>query len=215
MSEKESAKSSNLFFFRSLNILLDFCQEDALVLARPLHCQLKTTTMFTKLSLLTAFSLTVQVMAFAQNNLTMRSINNDAPVKCSKSITINASREKVWAVLTNIDNWANWQTDISKPKLNGELAPNTTFDWKTGGAKIHSTLHTVAPYKDFGWTGKTFGLLAIHNWTLSEINGKIEVSVAESMEGFLTKIFKKTFQKNLEKGMQNWLDLLKETCEQA
>ena len=145
----------------------------------------------------------------------MISINHKAPVKCSKSISINASCEEVWKILTDINLWANWQTDISNPKINGELKPETTFTWITGGAKIHSTLHTVAPYKDFGWTGKTFGLLAIHNWTLSEINGKIEVSVAESMEGFLTKIFKKTFQKNLEKGMQNWLDLLKVTCEQA
>ena len=94
----------------------------------------------------------------------MKSINNKAPVKCSKTILINASPEKVWSVLTNIDQWATWQTDITKPKLNGELKLNTTFDWKTGGVKIHSTLLTVEPFNHFGWTGKTFGMVAIHNW---------------------------------------------------
>ena len=143
----------------------------------------------------------------------MKSINNNAPVKCSKTITINAGIEKVWAVMTNINNWAFWQTEISNPKLNGELKPETTFDWKTGGAKIHSTLHTVEPFKQFGWTGKTFGMLAIHNWTLIEKDGKTTVAVDESMEGFFAKLFKNPFSKNLEKGMQTWLDLLKKECE--
>ncbi len=143
----------------------------------------------------------------------MKSINNNAPVKCSKTITINASSEKVWATMTNIDNWATWQTEISNPKLEGELMPNTTFVWKTGGAKINSTLHTVEPNKQFGWTGKTFGIFAIHNWTITDLIGQTRVSVDESMEGFLAGLLRKSFNKNLEKAMQNWLDLLKQECE--
>lgn len=143
----------------------------------------------------------------------MKNINNNAPVKCSKKITITASSEKVWAVLTNINNWAGWQTDISKPKLNGELKPNSTFVWKSGGAKIHSTLHTVEPFQQIGWTGKTFGMFAIHNWTITLKDEKIVVSVEESLEGFFAKLLKNTFNKSLENGMQNWLNLLKQECE--
>lgn len=143
----------------------------------------------------------------------MKSINNNAPVKCSKQITIDANSEKVWKVMTDINNWAHWQTDISKSKLNGTLKPETTFDWKTGGAKIHSILHTVEPYQYFGWTGTTFGMFAIHNWILNESNGKTMVTVHESMEGFLAKLFKISFNKNLKKGMLNWLELLKSECE--
>ena len=143
----------------------------------------------------------------------MKSINNNAPVMCSKTITIAASSEKVWALLTNINNWDNWQTDISKPKLNGELKPNSTFDWKSGGAKIHSTLHTVEPFQKIGWTGKTFGMFAIHNWIITEKDGNIEVSVEESLEGFFAKLLKNSFNKSLANGMQNWLDLLKKECE--
>ena len=143
----------------------------------------------------------------------MKGINNNAPIKCSKSIVIAAPSTKVWAVLTNINNWANWQTEISKPKLNGELQPNTTFDWKTGGVKIHSTLHTVEPFSQFGWTGKTFGMLAIHNWKLTDVKGETSVLVDESLEGFLASIFKKLFINKLEKSMQVWLNLLKKECE--
>lgn len=166
----------------------------------------------TKSILFTAINLKITEV-FAQNKKEMRSINQNAPVKCSKTITINADGKKVWAIMTNIDNWATWQTDISKPKMNGKLSAGTTFDWKTGGAKIHSTLHTVEPYQQFGWTGKTFGMFAIHNWRLTEIKGTTTVEVDESMEGFLAGLFNKSFNKNLEKSMQKWLDLLKQECE--
>ncbi len=129
----------------------------------------------------------------------MKSINDNAPVKCSKTIIINVSSEKVWAVMTNIDSWATWQTSISNSKLNGALKPETTFDWKTGGAKIHSTLHTVEPFKQFGWTGKTFGIFAIHNWALTEKDGKTMVAVDESMEGFFAKLLKNHLTRTLKK----------------
>ncbi|MBI3218957.1 MAG: SRPBCC family protein [Bacteroidetes bacterium] len=169
--------------------------------------------MNTKNILLTAISLAQFSLAAAQNTTTMKSINENAPVKCSKSIRIAASPEKVWQVLTTIDQWANWQTEISKPKLNGKLEANTTFKWKTGGAKIFSTLHTVVPHRQFGWTGKTFGMYAIHNWTLHQEGEFTIVSVDESMQGFLAGLFKKSFNKNLAKGMQTWLELLKKECE--
>lgn len=181
-----------------------FCSEFCIV-------QLKR-TIIKKINLFTAIIL-ITNWVVAQNKNEMTSINNNAPVKCTKTITINANSNKVWTILTNINNWSTWQTDISKPKLNGELRPTTTFDWKIGGAKIHSTLHTVDRNRQFGWTGKTFGMFAIHNWTLTETNGKTTVEVNESMQGFLAGLFKKSFNKNLEIGMQKWLDLLKQECE--
>jgi hypothetical protein len=139
----------------------------------------------------------------------MQGINNNAPVKCSKSITINADAEKVWKVLTGINNWPIWQKDISMSKINGELRPETTFVWKSGGVRILSTLHTVVPHKQFGWTGKTMGIYAIHNWNLTYIDGKTTVHVQESMDGILARVFRNSLGKNLEVGMQKWLEFLK------
>ncbi len=124
--------------------------------------------MHTKSILTTVFQLVLFTNFNAQNNSTMKTINENAPVKCSKSISINAQPEKVWRILTDINNWSSWQTDISNPKLTGNLTPNSTFKWKTGGAKINSTIHTVNYLNQFGWTGKTFGMLAVHNWTIAQ-----------------------------------------------
>jgi uncharacterized protein YndB with AHSA1/START domain len=141
------------------------------------------------------------------------SVNENAPVKCNKTIFINAAPEKVWQVLTDVNNWPKWNKDIPNAKINGEIKPGTTFDWKTGGASIHSAIHTADSCRALGWTGKTFGASAIHNWTLVAENGGTTVKVDESMDGFLSKLFKKSFQKNLEKGMLSWLEQLKVECE--
>lgn len=151
-------------------------------------------------------------MAQNENNMNKQT-NSQAQVKCSKSILINSTTKKVWSVLTDINNWDKWQPEISKSHLKGPLNEQAKFVWKTGGVKIHSALHTVKPYDAFGWTGNTFGMYAIHNWTLADQNGATLVTVNESMEGFLTKLFKKSFNKNLETGMQHWLEALKKECE--
>ena len=143
----------------------------------------------------------------------MKPINEQAPVKSTNSILINVTAEKVWTVLSNIDNWPAWLTDVTKARLNGPLLPNTTFDWKSGGASVHSTLHTVTPYSQLGWTGKSLGTFAIHNWTLTERDGKTEVRVAESLDGFLAKLLRGMFNTMLAKGMQKSLDQLKAECE--
>jgi uncharacterized protein YndB with AHSA1/START domain len=143
----------------------------------------------------------------------MQSINNNAPVKCSRSITINADAKKVWKVLTDINNWPAWQKDITLSEMTEDLKSGNTFTWKSGGIRIRSKLHTVVHQKQFGWTGKTMGIFAIHNWSLFHKDGKTTVYAEESMEGFLAGLFRKSLNQNLEAGMQKWLDHLKQKCE--
>ncbi len=142
----------------------------------------------------------------------MQNINHKAPVSCAKSIVIPAPASHVWKVLTDINRWPEWQREISKARVNGPLEAGTTFDWKTGGMAIHSTLHTVQPSTHFGWTGKVMGIYAIHNFSLLEENGQTTVRAEESMEGLLASLFRKSFGKSLEKGMLSWLEALKTEC---
>ena len=143
----------------------------------------------------------------------MMSINYKAPVQCSKSIVINATPEQVWRVLTDINQWSVWQPDIHLPSVNGPLQTGSLFNWKTGGANIRSTVHTLNPWSEFGWTGKAFGTFAIHNWTLTKRYRQTEVRVEESLEGPMASLFKPLFNKKIERGMVKWLNLLKKTCE--
>ncbi|PSR56752.1 polyketide cyclase/dehydrase [Adhaeribacter arboris] len=143
----------------------------------------------------------------------MTAINWKAPVVCSKKIIVEAHPGQVWSRLADIANWSTWLTTVSTAQLNGPLEPNTTFDWKTGGMKIHSTLHTVNPNQQFGWTGKVYGIFAIHNWTFKAVGEHTQVEVSESMEGLLASLLQNWFNKTLERDMAKSLMLLKEACE--
>lgn len=143
----------------------------------------------------------------------MKSIHSDAPVVLRKSISISASRQRVWSILADINHWPDWNTTIAEAKLNGDLLPSSTFSWKSGGARILSTLHTVEPYERFGWTGKAPGVRAIHNWMLEETNGHTTVYVEESMEGIFVWMLQKMFKRSLDHSMSLWLEDLKRVCE--
>lgn len=140
-------------------------------------------------------------------------INDKAPVRASKSILIEASPERVWSVLSNIDKWIEWNSEVQYSKLNGQLVIGTTFYWKTDSLKIISTLHTVVPNEQLGWSGKAFGTYAIRNWRIASKGQETEVWVEESMDGLLMKIFRGFMNNTLEKGLTRWLKSLKKEAE--
>lgn len=67
----------------------------------------------------------------------------------------------------------------------------------------------MKPKTMFGWTGKTIGASAIHNWIFAENNGITTVQVKESLQGVLPRLFKRYFQNNLDNGVKNNLEELK------
>ncbi|MDH7460523.1 SRPBCC family protein [Chitinophagaceae bacterium 26-R-25] len=140
-------------------------------------------------------------------------INGKAPVQTIKSIAIKASPEKIWTIMSKVDEWAQWHRDVQSPKIAGAFQPGTSFDWKSGGLTIHSTIHTAIPYSKIGWSGKAFGAFAIHNWTFTKMNGYTEVLVEESMEGWLVKLLHRKFQTGLEQSLDTWLNNLKSEAE--
>lgn len=140
-------------------------------------------------------------------------IQEDAPVKACVEITINASREKVWSLLTDIKNWPKWQREISKTEISGPLQSGTPFSWNNRGTDIRSKIALVQPMEQFAWTGKAYQAKAIHVWTLQQLPGeRTLVRTDESMDGFLLSLFYSS--KKLKEGDQRWLDALKQAAEQ-
>lgn len=140
-------------------------------------------------------------------------INTNAPVQTTKKIVINASPEKVWTIMSQIDHWAEWHKDVQSPKLKGAFQAGSPFDWKSGGLIIHSTIHTAVPYTRIGWSGKAFGAFAIHNWSFTQIGDHTEVRVEESMEGWLVSLMRSKFQRGLEQSLETWMNNLKAEAE--
>jgi len=155
-------------------------------------------------------AMAINVTAQKQSQMT---INHEAPVVQEKVIVINATPEKVWSVLVNVNNWNKWNERIKNPKLQGGLEVGSTFTWKTNGSKIKSKIHSFVPSKILGWQGKTFGARAIHNWYLEPTGSGTKVRVEESMEGWVISLMKKKMNKKLEDDMLYWMEQLKRECE--
>lgn len=139
--------------------------------------------------------------------------NPQAPAQTDQTVHIAASPARVWQVLSAIDQWPAWQPDILTAHLNGPLQAGTSFDWKSGGLTIHSTLHTVEPGQALGWSGAAFGAFAVHNWTLTPQDHSTEVRVEEGMEGWLVSLLRPLYQKSLAASITKWLELLRQEAE--
>ncbi|MEJ8802080.1 SRPBCC family protein [Pontibacter sp. H249] len=157
-----------------------------------------------------------QYTSYQKNNETEDmniSINEDAPVKSYAEIEIAAPAEKVWQILTTINDWPTWQSEVTEANLREDLKEGSEFKWKAGGLSFSSKIHTVSPKIKFGWTGRTFGASAIHNWYFEEEGEKTVIKVEESLQGVFPQLFKDYFQNNLDKGVQKNLHELKRASE--
>lgn len=166
-----------------------------------------------KQSLILIALIALTTLSNAQNQANMN-INQEAPVVQSKEIVINATPQKVWKILTEIEKWGNWNAKINNVIIQGRPEVGVNFTWKTNGSKIKSTIHTYNQKTAFGWSGKTFGATAIHNWYLEPTVNGTKVIVEESMQGWLIKLMKKKMNTILEKDMVYWLEQLKIACEE-
>jgi hypothetical protein len=135
-------------------------------------------------------------------------IESDAPIKASAKIVIQAPAEKVWSILTAVNNWPKWQTDIKEAEMTGPLKSGTAFTWSSGGTRIQSKIALVDPYKEIAWTGTALNATAVHIWKLERLPGnKTLVQTDESMSGFLLTFIYSS--KELQTINQTWLDRLK------
>lgn len=165
------------------------------------------------LAVLVVLILIVGILELTSSYKVTEDINRNAPVQTQQQITIHASPEKIYHIMSDVNHWSTWNKDIQDPVIKVPFQKGNSFDWKSGGLTIHSTLHTATPYRKIGWSGPAFGAFAIHNWTLVPNGDSTIVIVDESMEGWLVSMMRKKFQSHLEQSLQVWLGDLKNEAE--
>ena len=136
-------------------------------------------------------------------------INTKAPLVARKEIFVQTSPEVVWTIQTNINGWKDWQPDISRSKLDGDLKVGSVFQWTSGGFAVTSTLQEVEVRRRIAWTGKAFGSYARHVWMFKAQNGGTLVTTEESMEGWLISLLKPLMPDFLDKSLDVWIKNLK------
>jgi len=142
-------------------------------------------------------------------------VNRKAPAWAEAETYINAPVELVWQVQAAIESWPKWNRKVEAVRMEGPLQRGTTFRWKSGGASIISTLQEVRPGVRIGWTGKTFGIRALHVWEFKDLDGRTHVKTAESFEGWLASLFPGLMRKMLRKALDGAIGSLKAECERG
>ncbi|WP_159517142.1 SRPBCC family protein [Sunxiuqinia indica] len=128
-------------------------------------------------------------------------VNKKAPAFHEAELLVHASAYKVYKVLSSINDWPTWQSEVSKASIDGRAAAGKKFVWKAGGLKIKSEIHTANSPSELGWTGKIMWIKAVHNWQLKPERESTLVVVQESMEGFLAGMLQKTLADGLAKNL--------------
>ena len=140
-------------------------------------------------------------------------INPVAPVVGAGETEIAAAREVVWEVLTGIERWPSWNPDVKSVSMHGGLSEGAVFRWKSGPGTITSTLEHVEAPRRVAWTGKAFGLNAIHVYALEARDGTTVVRTEESYDGLVARLFRGRLQKTLDHALVSGLRHLKAEAE--
>ncbi|MET7862815.1 SRPBCC family protein [Micromonospora taraxaci] len=145
-------------------------------------------------------------------------IDVSAPVVSRHSVTVTASADTVWRILTDIDAWTTWLPEVPYARVEtpGPLAPGSVFRWSAAGMEIESTILQVRPQERLVWRGHgdgPDGVLGVHVWALTPAGDGVEVSTEESFAGPPVDADSASFQEGLDTTLARWLDRLKRTAE--
>jgi uncharacterized protein YndB with AHSA1/START domain len=140
-------------------------------------------------------------------------VNESAPAVASAQVEVDAGPETVWEVLTSIDDWPSWNPDVRSASLEEGLTEGSRFRWKAGPGTITSTLQRIERPRLIGWTGRTFGIKAVHVHRLEPRGEGTVVSSEESWEGLPVRIFRRRMQRTLDEALGPGLDHLKAEAE--
>lgn len=142
-----------------------------------------------------------------------REIDEHAPVVGRHEIEIEGAPDVAWNVLTAIDRWPSWNPAVKSVTFGGAVAEGSQFRWKAGPATITSTIVDVEKPRRIVWTGKSFGLKAIHVHTFEARDGKTLARTEESFDGLVARLFRGRLQKTMDGALQDELRHLKAEAE--
>jgi hypothetical protein len=138
------------------------------------------------------------------------------------SITINATAEKVWTILTDYKNYNQWNPFITS--IAGEIKVDNTLQVtiappNVNAMKFKPILLVANEHKELKWKGKLLfkGLFdGEHQFEIIDNkNGTVTFVQSENFTGVLVPLFKKMINVNTKNGFVLMNEKLKERAEET
>jgi carbon monoxide dehydrogenase subunit G len=122
--------------------------------------------------------------------------------KYSTSITINASQEAIWKILSDVAHWNEWAPTVTKVEvLDG---PELKIDnhYKVYQPKLQPAVWSVTvltPPSSFTWESRTSGMTMIGEHTLKSTGAnQNELTLTFSFQGVIGEIAGRLYRKTVE-----------------
>lgn len=136
-------------------------------------------------------------------------------------ILINTTPTKVWSILTNFDNYPNWNPFIKSIKGEVKIGNKIVARIEPPGSKgmtFKPTILSLKTNKEWSWLGHLFipGLFdGEHKFELIDNgNGTTTFIHSEKFKGVLVPLFKKQLENSTRNGFEEMNRKLKELAEQ-
>ena len=133
------------------------------------------------------------------------------------SISINASKEKIWQILTDFEKYPEWNSFIKS--VTGEVKVGNQIQIKLQGMTFKPVVLTFIENSELKWIGHLWfkGLFdGEHTFKLIDNeNGTINFEQSENFTGILVKLFTKSLNKDTKNGFERMNKELKLRAEKS
>jgi len=129
---------------------------------------------------------------------------------------IDAPPEIVWANLIDATKWPSWYANSADVRIEGgqsKLAKGVSFDWKTFGFSIRSTVDVFEPDREIGWGVDSPEFAVHHAWVLVPERGGTRVITEEAQKGADAIKFRLEQPNAMYDGHDWWMSALKARSE--
>lgn len=136
--------------------------------------------------------------------------------KFSTSITINASQDAVWKVLSNVAYWHEWTPTVTKVEVLNTPELKLGNRYKVFQPKLQPAEWTVTELStsNFTWESKATGMQMVAEHILKAVNAnQIELTLTFSFNGWLGNIIGKMYGKLTQDYIQTEAQSLKKKAE--
>lgn len=120
------------------------------------------------------------------------------------SITINASKEKIWEILTDFEKYPEWNSFIKS--VSGDVKVGNQIAIKLQGMTFKPVVLNFKENSELKWLGHLWfkGLFdGEHKFKLTDNgNGTTDFEQSEYFSGILVKLFSKSLDKDTKNGFE-------------
>jgi hypothetical protein len=120
---------------------------------------------------------------------------------------IDTTKEKMWSIWTDIENWNQWIDSVESSSLNGNFENGVKGSMKIKGSSSSFTIVDVVENESFICRSKLPLCTMDAGHFMKEENGKLKLKLYAKASGPLTFIYKRALEKESE-GMKTVLEKL-------